>query len=426
MKRFSRKIACLLVVAFLLNIGVVAYLYKSSDAKNKSIIPSSIKVTVGKTKKISVKNSKIRNKIKWSSDNKKIAIVSKNGVVSGKKAGKTKITAKYKNIKYTCKVEVVKAKKQETDKKPSVTAAPEPTVTPTERPYFEIFIPESKEDKGPVETRKPVQANVDSDWEEAKVSGSLEAYKKYFETDMDLYLEDDVPHGTVSKIEYPSKVYDMDREAYVYLPPNYDKEKTYPVVYMIHGIGCDCGQWVSMNAADILDNLYQRGEAAPVIAVFPSVIPADGIDKTTLSQTNIQAFTDFEAEFIYDLEPYIRENYAVSLNRKYTAICGLSMGGMEALCTGFTLKGHFNYIGSFSAAPTLDKSLLKIENPEDTPELVMLCSGDADGTVGDNPRDYHLELTKNGVDHIWYQYPGGGHSPEVWRNGLVNFMKRIF
>ena len=56
----------------------------------------------------------------------------------------------------------------------------------------------------------------------------------------------------------------------------------------------------------------------------------------------------------------------------------------------------------------------------------MLCSGDADGTVGDNPRNYHLELEKNGVDHIWYQYPSGGHSPEVWKNGLVNFMKRIF
>lgn len=195
---------------------------------------------------------------------------------------------------------------------------------------------------------------------------------------------------------------------------------------MLHGIGCDGNQWVSMNVGGILDSLYSRKEAAPVIAVFPSIIPPDGLDKKTLSQKNIKAFTDFEAEFSTDLKPYIYKNYAVSKDKKYTAICGLSMGGMEALCTGFTLKGQFNYIGSFSAAPTLNQSLLKIENKKDTPALVMLCSGDADGTVGDNPKNYHLELEKNGVDHIWYQYPSGGHSPEVWKNGLVNFMKRIF
>lgn len=48
---------------------------------------------------------------------------------------------------------------------------------------------------------------------------------------------------------------------------------------MLHGIGCDGNQWVSMNAGGILDSLYSRKEAAPVIAVFPSIVPPDGLDK---------------------------------------------------------------------------------------------------------------------------------------------------
>ena len=46
----------------------------------------------------------------------------------------------------------------------------------------------------------------------------------------------------------------------------------------------------------------------------------------------------FEQEFLQDLEPYILENFAVSSDRKDTGVCGLSMGGMEALHLGLPLK----------------------------------------------------------------------------------------
>ncbi|MBQ3135957.1 MAG: Ig domain-containing protein [Clostridia bacterium] len=46
------------------------------------------------------------DKIKWASADKKIATVSKKGVVTAKKEGKVKITATYKNVKYTATVTV--------------------------------------------------------------------------------------------------------------------------------------------------------------------------------------------------------------------------------------------------------------------------------------------------------------------------------
>lgn len=121
----------------------------------------------------------------------------------------------------------------------------------------------------------------------------------------------------------------------------------------------------------------------------------------------------------------MQSHYSVSTDRKETALCGLSMGGMEALSLGFSHLDLFDYIGSFSAAPTLDTSLLTTKGSAYIPSLVMLSSGTADNTVGDTPKKYHEVLTQNQVDHIWFQYPRGSHSTEVWQNGLINFVKRI-
>ena len=101
------------------------------------------------------------------------------------------------------------------------------------------------------------------------------------------------------------------------------------------------------------------------------------------------------------------------------------MGGMEALRLGFTYLDTFDYIGSFSAAPTLELKLLTTENSEYVPELVLVCTGGSDGTVGDNPKIYHETLKKNNVDHIWYVHPKQSHTPSVWNPGLLNFLKRL-
>lgn len=66
------------------------------------------RVTVMQAGSVKVKMLGTSKKVKWSSSNKKIAVVSKKGNITGKKPGKCTVTAKVSGKKYKCKVTVKK------------------------------------------------------------------------------------------------------------------------------------------------------------------------------------------------------------------------------------------------------------------------------------------------------------------------------
>lgn len=75
--------------------------------KNKPVALSNTSVSLKKGTRYTLKlKNATASKVKWSSSNKSVATVSKNGVVAAKKAGKATITAKYGNKKYKCTIVV--------------------------------------------------------------------------------------------------------------------------------------------------------------------------------------------------------------------------------------------------------------------------------------------------------------------------------
>ncbi len=127
------KIRCLLVsilmVLSMISVGLFFDTGISASGKIK-LSKSKLTLTVGKTKTIKLKKAK-KLKVKWSSSNKKVATVTKNGKIKAKKKGTAKIIAKYKGKKYICKVTVKKKKVSTPTTEEKTTEATTETTTET-------------------------------------------------------------------------------------------------------------------------------------------------------------------------------------------------------------------------------------------------------------------------------------------------------
>ena len=83
--------------------------------------------------------------------------------------------------------------------------------------------------------------------------------------------------GRLEPFEYESAVTGTRREAQVYLPPGYRGDRTYPVLYLLHGIGGDETEWQRFASPDVLlDNLIADGKAVPMIVVMTASETAVG------------------------------------------------------------------------------------------------------------------------------------------------------
>lgn len=139
-KTLKRQMKRIIVSAVALSLLVPVVSAPEAEAAKKPSLPKTVSVTVGKTKKVTVKGvaTKKIKKTSWSVKSKKVATLSKkkkNSVtIKGKKAGKsTTLTARIKvgkkTYKKSCKVKVTKAKTVVTSapsKQPNVTATATP------------------------------------------------------------------------------------------------------------------------------------------------------------------------------------------------------------------------------------------------------------------------------------------------------------
>lgn len=120
-------LALLLIAGQFLNNGTGIH----ATGRKISLNTRKISLSVGQSRKLSVKNAKSQS-VKWTSSDKQVASVNKNGLVKAKKAGKAVITAKVTGKKLKCNVTVRKAAPQQATETPSPTALPsqEPAITP--------------------------------------------------------------------------------------------------------------------------------------------------------------------------------------------------------------------------------------------------------------------------------------------------------
>nr|WP_315396722.1 alpha/beta hydrolase-fold protein [uncultured Sphingobacterium sp.] len=245
----------------------------------------------------------------------------------------------------------------------------------------------------------------------------------------DVY-QPDIVHGQLDTITYPSSTVGVERTAVVYLPPGFSSKKSYPVLYLLHGIGGDQFEWLNNGTPHIiLDNLYAQGKLEPMIVVLPNgrAMRDDRAIGNIMDADKIEAFSIFQKDLIHDLIPYVEKTYPVLANPLNRALFGLSMGGGQALNFGLGNLDTFAWVGGFSSAPNTLMPEQLIPRPQelkDKLKLLWISCGDQDGLINITNRT-HVYLKKHEVPHVFYIEPGG-HDFKVWKNDLYQISQLLF
>jgi enterochelin esterase-like enzyme len=125
---------------------------------------------------------------------------------------------------------------------------------------------------------------------------------------------------TLESIKMSSKTLGKDAKYSIYLPPNYDQnQRTYPVVYLLHGYtGCET-DWVQFGDLPAMaDKAIAQNQIPPMIIVMP--------DAQNSWYVNSPA-GNYEDFFIKEFIPYIDATYRTRAKKDSRALTGLSMGG---------------------------------------------------------------------------------------------------
>jgi enterochelin esterase-like enzyme len=231
-------------------------------------------------------------------------------------------------------------------------------------------------------------------------------------------MRENIARGKIETVEYDSKTTGDKRKMVVYTPPGYAKDRTYPVLYLLHGAKYNETSWTKDGGAHIiLDNLLADKKIVPMVVVMPN-----GHVPATAGQGEVKGF---ESELLNDVMPAVESRYAIQKDRNRRALAGFSMGGGQSVPIGLKRLETFAWLAGFSPALQGKANLVPKADDAKRIRLFYLACGDADPFF--TPvNTYHASLEKANVPHVWNVFPGGQHNLTVWKNDLYQFSQLVF
>ena len=254
----------------------------------------------------------------------------------------------------------------------------------------------------------------------------------------------------------PSKILKGDRKYAIYLPPGYEtSERSYPVLYLLHGATDNHTGWVQFGEVQhIADKAILEGTATAMVIVMPDA------DTGKMGYFNtISGDWNYEDFFFQEFLPTIEKTYRIKTEKRYRAVAGLSMGGGGSFMYALHHPELFSsacplsaYIGPLSLDDA--KAGIKKSNPEITDEgkiktyferhnaleLIKLIPDDQKKAVkwyidcGDDDFLYegnclvHIAMRKKEIPHE-FRIRDGAHNWTYWRDALptvLGFVSETF
>ena len=164
-----------------------------------------------------------------------------------------------------------------------------------------------------------------------------------------------VKKGTVEKITVHGNALvgnlagePADRTVFVYLPPSYatDRNRRYPVAYMLHGYGLTGERWMTFaKMSDAADKQMAAGTVKEMIVVNPDSWTKNGGSMYSASP----ASGDWETFMAEDLVKYIDSHYRTIATREGRGLGGHSMGGYGTVRIGMKRPDVYSSLYIMSA-----------------------------------------------------------------------------
>lgn len=178
----------------------------------------------------------------------------------------------------------------------------------------------------------------------------------------------------IDNLSVPSKLLKSERKFAIYLPPDYEtSDRTYPVLYLLHGSGDNHTGWVQFGEVlHIADKAIREGSTTAMIIVMPD---ADTGRRGYFN--DVKGDWPYEDFFFKELMPFVEKKYRIKGEKRYRAISGLSMGG------GGTFMYALHHPELFSSACPLSASTGPLTLEDARKNLVRNHPNIQDSTVAD-------------------------------------------
>jgi enterochelin esterase-like enzyme len=256
-----------------------------------------------------------------------------------------------------------------------------------------------------------------------------------------------------------SKLLGIDVKYSIVLPPEYyNSLESYPVVYLLHGLGDDETSWLEYGQiSQIAGKLTRDGEIVPMIFVIPQ-----GFRNYYVN--DYAGKFPYQDMFIKELIPFIDGHYRTLSGPKERATMGYSMGGFGALVLPFLhpetistcvplsisirtddqymtedssewnqqwgrLFGGVGIIGKERITECYKKNcpfhLIEGKQAEKLKDLnIYIDNGDDEETLCRSNEDLHILMRRNDIRHE-FRVRNGGHEFSYWKEALPNALRFI-
>lgn len=255
----------------------------------------------------------------------------------------------------------------------------------------------------------------------------------------------------MDNLSLQSNILKMERKYAVYLPPDYDtSERSYPVLYLLHGATDDHTGWVQFGEVlHITDKAIREGKATPMIIVMPDA------DTKVMGYFNLPDWS-YEDFFFKELMPHVEKKFRIRSAKRYRAVAGLSMGGGGTFMYALRHPELFSsacplsaYIGPLTedqtvatlkrfapdATPTQAQIKSYFENnnainllakvkPEDAKSIRWYIDCGDDDFLYEGNSLIHIEMRKKEIPHE-YRVRQGGHTWTYWRESLPEVLRFV-